>query len=731
MPDILPVGQQINNYRILRYLGRGGFASVYLAQHIHLKTYAAIKLLEAKLDEANLKKFRREARIVANLRHPHIISVYDFGIDERSEQPYLIMDYAPNGNLRQRHPKDSIVLPELIHHYISEVAQALDFAHKKGIVHRDIKPENLLVGEQSLILLSDFGIATVMPGSEVHSGVYDTLSWQQQGPPNVAGTAAYMAPEQLRGKPVTASDQYSLGIMVYEWLCGERPFHGAFVSLYAQHIGVRPASPGNLNPAIPPAISHVVLRTLEKEPDLRYPSVLDFVTAFAEAMREPAPRPPIARRRKPEPIEQLPFPAPADPQQGMPLERSSTAIMPEPGLDKQPTLVPVAKLKKQPARVPETPHPGESVPQGGEPAPFKRRLFLVGMGSLFLVGSAGLAYGWLNQRALVAPVTAQHGATAPAHHASPTSTPTARPTATNIPALTTLQVYSGHKDIVDAVAWSPDGNYIVSGSLDRTAQLWNANTGQQLIVYKQHADTVSSVAWAPDATYIASASYDQTVQIWKPTNGINVSIYRDLKQNISSVSWSSLGTRIVTAALIGSQIAIFDPQTGKNVSSYDIHSNYIYAVAWSPDGLRIASASGGGTGATVQVWDVTTNSLVSSYRGHVGGVFTVCWSPDGQFIATGGFDKTVRVWKVATGELVLSYDEHKDAVNSVVWSPKGDYIASAGNDRVVRVWTASGGIIQHVYREHLDSIRSLTWSPDGTRVASASADETVRVWKAI
>src|SRR5579859_4840769 len=139
-------GQLIGNYRLGQRLGQGGFAEVYLGQHIHLRTRAAIKLLRTRLDDASVNDFLREARIVARLRHQHIVQVLDFGINADDELPYLIMEYAPGGSLRHHHPRGKVLAPELILYYLGQIAGALDFAHARGIIHCDIKPENMLLG---------------------------------------------------------------------------------------------------------------------------------------------------------------------------------------------------------------------------------------------------------------------------------------------------------------------------------------------------------------------------------------------------------------------------------------------------------------------------------------------------------------------------------------------------------------------------------------------------------
>jgi len=269
------VGQQLGNYHLIRMLGQGTFADVYLGQHVHLNTQAAVKLLHERLEIADVESFLSEARTIAHLRHPHIVRVLDFGVEETT--PFLVMDYAPNGTLRQRHPQGTVVPLDTVVSYVNQLASALQYAHDTHLIHRDIKPENMLLEDTHEIVLTDFGIAILAH----HSG-------SQQGQ-DAAGTIAYMAPEQMQAHAVTASDQYALGIVVYEWLCGDRPFHGSFPEIALKHSLVPPPSLLERVPTIPPAVEQVVFRALAKDPKHRFASVQDFAVALEVASKAESP----------------------------------------------------------------------------------------------------------------------------------------------------------------------------------------------------------------------------------------------------------------------------------------------------------------------------------------------------------------------------------------------------------------------------------------------------------
>lgn len=264
------VGQQIGNYQLIQFLGKGSFAEVYMGGHIHLGTLAAVKVLRTRLMDS--EAFRTEARIAASLIHPNIVRVLEFGMED--ETPFLVMDFAPYGSLRQRHTRgERVPLPAVIA-YVKQVADALQYAHDERLVHRDVKPANMLVGRRHEVLLSDFGIATLTH----HSAV--------QQPYDTSGTTLYMAPEQLRGRPCAASDQYSLGIVVYEWLCGTPPFAGpSSLGIALKQISEPPPTLRAIVPAISPAVEHVVMKAIAKDIEQRFESVQAFSVALEQAGR--------------------------------------------------------------------------------------------------------------------------------------------------------------------------------------------------------------------------------------------------------------------------------------------------------------------------------------------------------------------------------------------------------------------------------------------------------------
>ncbi len=266
------VGQQFGHYQLTRLLGKGGFAEVYLGKHIYLGSAAAIKVILNELSDKDKELFTIEGRTLVRLIHPHIVRLLDFGIENNI--PYFVMDYAPNGSLRDRHPHGTRLPLATIVSYVNQAAGALQYAHDQKLIHRNVKPENMLLGHNNEVVLSDFGIAVV---------AHSTKSMRTK---ESIGTVSYMAPEQLQKKPRTASDQYALAIIVYSWLTGTLPFTGTFVEVAMQHL-TEPVPPlRTIMPTLPVEIEQVILKALEKNPERRYESIQVFAQALEQVSQK-------------------------------------------------------------------------------------------------------------------------------------------------------------------------------------------------------------------------------------------------------------------------------------------------------------------------------------------------------------------------------------------------------------------------------------------------------------
>jgi eukaryotic-like serine/threonine-protein kinase len=279
-----------DRYRLERRLGVGGMATVQLALDTRLERHVAVKLLAEHLaqDGSFVSRFRREALAAARLVHPNIVQVFDFGADEASGRPYIVMEWVDGPScaeilreLGRLDPTEAVAI-------LGQACRGLDYAHRNGVVHRDVKPGNLLRGRDGgQVKLADFGIAKATE----HSDMTKVGS--------VLGTAAYLSPEQARGEPAgPAADLYALGVVSYQLLAGRLPYEAASLTdLARQQDTVAPPPLHELDPAIPRALSLVVARALERQPGDRFPDAAAMEQALTRALRGIAPPEPTAATR--------------------------------------------------------------------------------------------------------------------------------------------------------------------------------------------------------------------------------------------------------------------------------------------------------------------------------------------------------------------------------------------------------------------------------------------------
>ena len=265
------IGQQLGMYRLIRLLGQNGFSEVYLGKHLVDNVPVAIKVIDGYFNREDATRFLTQAYSLTHLEHPHIVQTFDFGIE--GSAAFLVMSYAPNGTLSQRHPRGTRLSLDLVVSYVKQVADALGYIHDQQLVHRDIKPHNMLLGPKNEVLLGDFGIAVPSYSLDAMYSI----------PYDFEGTVLYAAPEQMQGKPRRSSDQYALGAVVYEWLCGAYLFSGSADEIIYQHLVVPPPPFLERGIHVPSAVEEVVLKALSKNPDERFARVQDFAEALERA----------------------------------------------------------------------------------------------------------------------------------------------------------------------------------------------------------------------------------------------------------------------------------------------------------------------------------------------------------------------------------------------------------------------------------------------------------------
>ena len=275
MPPEVGEGSTIDGrYRLLRRIGSGGMADVWLAEDPHLQRRVALKILHRRFaqDREFVERFRREAEAAAGLSHPNIVSVFDRGDVDGTY--YIAMQLLEGRSLKEL--IDQGLTPEQSAGLIRQVLEAAGYAHRHGVVHRDLKPQNVIVSDEGEATVTDFGIARAGASEITQAG-------------SVMGTPHYLSPEQAQGQAVTAvSDLYSIGVMLYEALAGRVPFEAdSAVAIAMKQVSSTPQRPSSVNPAISPALDAVVMRALEKEPGRRFQSAEAFIAALDAAGRDP------------------------------------------------------------------------------------------------------------------------------------------------------------------------------------------------------------------------------------------------------------------------------------------------------------------------------------------------------------------------------------------------------------------------------------------------------------
>jgi len=592
-----PAKQQLGNYRLLRLLGRGGFACVYLGEHIYLKTQAAVKVLHEKMETKDVESFLKEAQVIAALKHPHILRVLDFGMENSTL--FLVMEYAPGGTLRQKHPRGSRVpLPTVIL-YAKQIAMALQYAHDQNIVHRDVKPENILIEAEDKLVLSDFGIA--IPAHKTQS-----LSIQL-----AAGTVLYMAPEQARGKARPASDQYALGVLTYEWLSGACPFSDlTAVGIVMQHLLDPPPPLREKVPNIPAEVEQVVLRALAKEPQQRFATIQEFANALEQAYQAT-----------------LSVSSPSA-WSTQPLDQKAKITLPTE------LLLTYHGHSKEVCAIAWSPD-GSHIASGGRDETAQVWNASTGMPILTYRSHCSTSHSSTVGVSTVA--WAPDGS----HIASAGNDETAQVWngtvhIWNASTGRRILTYDGHFGSVRTVLWSPNGSHIASlGGWNSSVDVWDASTGRHILTYHGHSSFVHQIAWSPDGTCLASGSDDKTVQIWHVSTGIQVRTYNGHAESIAAVTWSPDGTQIASGSNDGA-VHVWNTSTGSHVWHHDAYFDRPWpCLKWSPDGTHIASS--GGWDSSVDVWDASTGELLLTYRGHSSFVKVIAWSPDGSRIASGDY----------------------------------------------------------------------------------------------
>ena len=686
-----PLGS-FGDYELLEEIARGGMGVVYKARQRNLGRIVAVKMILAGplAGKEFVQRFRTESAAAAILQHPNIVAIHDVGVHDGRH--YFSMDHVEGQNLAQLVGRQPLP-PAKAARYVELIAQAIHHAHERGILHRDLKPSNVLIDANDQPRITDFGLARRLDGDSSL-----TMTGQVLGSPN------FMPPEQAGGKGGKVgrpSDVYALGGILYFLLTARAPFQAeSLEQIITQVLNAEPVPPRLLNPSIPRDLETITLKCLEKEPSRRFQTAQELADELGRVLRQ-------------EPIQARPVNAPEKVWRWC---RRKPVLAGALGFAVAALVVGLATTSWQWRRAEQ-----------------QRRAT---QHQLYVAKMNVVQHRWEQNHVSRVRQLLEETASSPDRgfewyfwqrqmHLE-------------------LKALRGHLGPILAVAYSPEGQRIVTGSADQTAKVWRASNGKESLTLRGHRGPVKSVAFSPDGRRVLTGSWDKTAMVWDATNGDKLLILKGHEAAIFSAAFSTNGQRIVT----GSQdqtARVWDAVTGTNLLTYSGHTSPVWAVAISPDGQRIVS---GGWDQTARVWDAANSNELCTLVGHRGAVLSVAFSPDGQSIVTGSLDHQAIVWNATNGAILHRLRGHGASVFSVGFSPDGKRIISGSGDQTARIWDAAIGEELHVFKGHGSQIGSAAFSPDGRRivtgggavrrpspdgrffVANIEDDPTAKVWDA-
>jgi eukaryotic-like serine/threonine-protein kinase len=684
----------VGRYHLARRIGRGGMGEVWLGEDPRLHRQVAIKTLplRSQNDREFLQRFEREARAAAALNHPHILPVHDYGeqaLPNGQSITYIVMPYVSGGTLAGRlatlTADDRLLPPGEAINYLSQVAQAIDYAHGQNVLHRDVKPSNMLLRSDGWLLLADFGIARILS---------DQAMLTQTGVG--IGTPEYMAPEQAQGKAEAASDNYSLAVIAYQIFTGQLPFRAETpYAITVQHIISPPPPPRQANPNLSVAVERALLHGLAKEPAQRPPTASAFVAELQSALTDPSYAATLIAQ---------PF-----------LSTGDTVTIPSS------SRIGTGGDASAAPQLPTTPVPTEVSPAAPPTSKgITRRSVLIGGGAALL--AAGGLGAW--------EIASRHTSSSPTivHNTKPAPNP-------NAPVLTLL----AHTQPISSLAWSPvAANMLVSAGKDSQVMLWDIpaiTRGQASKTAPQakqqfNSSTVSPVllAWSADGSAIAIANanftleasgkaIDMKMQIYKNDLSAPEPYYNELLMTflrtayVSAVSWGP--GKYITAITRPVELA------GKTTYRLEFRDPLDSKL-----GFRTILEYGFGYSVAVSPADKSTVAM---------GIY------DGVLIAQPLITANTTQWK--TTPVTLTFDSTQPAASDVTWSPDGRYVAAITNPILIpkyttsqlAVWNASGGDSTRLSLSLPNAstiLAHVAWSPapTSTQLAAGSKDGAVYIW---
>jgi eukaryotic-like serine/threonine-protein kinase len=699
------------DYELLEEIGRGGQGVVYRAHQKSLNRTVALKLmgLGSWATEAHLKRFRREAEAAASLDHPCIVPIYEVG--EREGSCYFSMKFIDGGQLDDVVKRKPIPVRRAVE-LIAKVARTVHYAHNHGILHRDIKPGNILLDHNGEPHLTDFGLARLVEAESTITGTLEVL-----------GTPSYIAPEQAAGNNAqltSATDVYGLGAVLYQLLTGRPPFQaestGKTIRLVLE---TDPVSPVVHNPSVPPDLTTICLKCLEKEPARRY--------ASAELLAEE-----LDRFCRGEPILARPV--------GW-AERSWRWCRREPALAGLATALVVALvigfagvLWKWRGEVSQREFAQQETQRAQRAV---TRLEIERAESLLEGGdsSRGLAYfarllrqqptnhvvaerlmNALTYRSFCLPV-------APLRHGKPLNSLAGEQKEW----FTRSEFFPFFNPGSLVMAnFSPDSWRVVTASEDGTARLWNALTGESLGDPMRHEAEVLWAQFSNDGQRIVTASMDGSARIWRvDTNQLAAPPLRH-GDVVHFATFSPDGQKVVTASR-DNTVRIWNAQTGQPIGLPLIHPKPVYSACFSPDGSSILTAD---ESDHARLWDERTGTAIAAADHYY--FFNVAasspqFSPSGEQIVT--FRRRQAFLRNPRSEMaVFARLQHDSFLTSATYSPGGQHIATVSDDSTARIWDAGTGEASISPLRHDSAVFMAHFSSDGRRIVTGSRDKSARLW---
>jgi serine/threonine protein kinase len=524
--------------------------------------------------------------------------------------------------------------------------------------------------KSSNVMVTDVGRPVLMDFGIAYAGSDSRLT--QTG--TVLGTPEYMSPEQARGNEVDArGDLYSLGVVLYEAITGEMPHTGGHpMSVVYKVLHESYTPPRQHNDAIPEWLEQIVAKLLKKDPNERYQTGQE----VAEALREEDPGEPV----------EVPSPT------GDGAAGSEESVAVDPVGDNQDG--------SEPAQT-QVYRPGEEGMEEPEPAS-------------------------MSETATATEEEEQQEDTPQPQEPVTTDGSDDDPQRQRLHIVRTLE---GNADWVNAVSFSPDGQYALSGAANNTIKLWEVVTGREIQTFQGLAEQPISVALSPDGERLVSETSDGIVRLWDVDSGDAVRTIEEHSEAVLGATFSPDGQYVVSGGDASGTLHLWDTATGDLVRRFDDNDEAIFSVTFSPDGKYVLSGSG--QSGTLKLWRTETGEVVrvfdegdwdSTY------VFSVAFSPNGQYALSGSDDMTARLWDVESGNLLRTFEGHSGLVIAVAFSPDGQYVLSGSSDMTVQLWQVENGNLGYVFEGDAEGVNAIAFSPDGRYVLSGSKDEDVKLW---